>query len=125
MWPDYPFYPRRRYDLANRAGIPIEDVECVTEEATRVVFHIPRCDLERLPCKRGVMALFVKGLPVIANTGLPVFVSDGRRTKPLMYDPAVQMTASEFASGHYYWFAFDKCDNTIMLMNAESTPAPV
>lgn len=115
-------YPYQHY--TNRGSMPVEDVIQATEEATRVVFKVHHDDIRRLPGKRGILTLSVKNLPVIATTTLPVFIYDGCCTKPLMYDPATQMTASEFQDGHYYLFFYDKCDNIIILMNAEATSAP-
>ena len=106
----------------NRCGLLFEEVIQVIEETERVVFKIPKNDLGCLPSEKGAIVLCVKNLPAFKKDELPVFLNDECRTKPLRYDLDKQMTAKEFKSGHYYWFFYDKCDNIIILMNAEETP---
>jgi len=127
MFNIFPFNQPRRcphHNAINHGSTPIEEVIRVTEEAERVVFRVPNNDIRCLPGQRGTFVLCCKDFPVINNTDLPVFINDGCHTKPLYYCADVQMTAGEFANGHYYWFFYDKCDDVIILMNAGATPAP-
>lgn len=129
----YPYYYNRYYRPpfhhhhceTNRHGIPLEDVSDVCVEIDRVVFKVQPESLGKLHGEKGIFTLAVKCLPDLTTSALPVFISDGHRSKPLMYDTGVNMTGSEFQNGHYYLFWYDKCDNTIILMNAEATPAPL
>lgn len=125
MWPFSPFIRRQpRIDLANRGGIPIEEVVQVSEETARVVFRLKNNLLGLLPGNRGIMTLVAQGLPTFTDATLPVYLYDGKRTKALLYGPGQPMTAAEFTNGHHYLFCYNKSDNTVVLINAEATAAP-
>lgn len=125
MYP-YPVSPKphRHVCETNKGGIPFEEVHQVCVEVDKVVFKVPYGDLCKLPCEKGIMTLAVKCLPDLTGSALPVYICDGQRSKALFYDTGVIMTGSEFLNDHYYLFFYDKCKNTVMLMNAEATPAP-
>lgn len=128
MYPfNYPFYNRPCHDICetNKGGVPLEKVSDVCVEIDRIVFKVQPGSLGKLPAENGIFTLAVKCLPDLTTSALPVFVDDGYRTKALLYDITVNMTGSEFQNGHYYLFWYDKCNNTIILMNAEATPAPL
>lgn len=127
----YPYYynqyyrpPYRHRHETNRHGIPLENVSDVAVEIDKVVLKVQRESLGQLPEDKGIFTLSVKSLPDLTASALPVYICDGCRSKPLMYDTGVNMTGSEFQNGHYYLFFYDKCNNTVILMNAEATPAP-
>lgn len=92
-------------------------------EAERVVLKVYWRELAVLPHRRGLMTLTVEGLPTIATATLPVYISDGVMTKPLLLPTGDIMPASEFANGEHIMFCYNKADNTIKVVSSEALPS--